>query len=62
MKGGFFMEVWFSMVKDVGFPAVVTFFLLYRIEGKLDELIQSVRTLPLDQSDVQIEEPLKKQA
>ncbi|EST11178.1 YvrJ family protein [Sporolactobacillus laevolacticus] len=56
------MEVWFSMVKDVGFPAVVTFFLLYRIEGKLDELIQSVRTLPLDQSDVQIEEPLKKQA
>lgn len=40
------MEVWFSMIKDVGFPAVVTFYLLYRIEGKLDELIQSVKTLP----------------
>ncbi|GGL58400.1 YvrJ family protein [Sporolactobacillus putidus] len=40
------MEVWLSMIKDVGFPAVVTFYLLYRIEGKLDELIQSVRALP----------------
>jgi hypothetical protein len=40
------MEVWLPIIRDVGFPAVVTFFLLYRIEGKLDELIQSVRTLP----------------
>lgn len=37
------MEVWLPMIRDIGFPAVVTFFLLYRIEGKLDELIQSVR-------------------
>ncbi|WP_010631516.1 YvrJ family protein [Sporolactobacillus vineae] len=40
------MEVWLPMIRDIGFPAVVTFFLLYRIEGKLDELIQSVRALP----------------
>ncbi|TGA98432.1 YvrJ family protein [Sporolactobacillus shoreae] len=44
------MDVWLPIVRDVGFPAVVTFFLLYRIEGKLDELIQSVRTLPAGQA------------
>ncbi|MCO7128092.1 YvrJ family protein [Sporolactobacillus shoreicorticis] len=55
------MEVWLSMVKDVGFPAVVTFFLLHRIEGKLDELIQSIRLLPVDQEADQRDELLKKQ-
>ncbi|MCI1880920.1 MAG: YvrJ family protein [Sporolactobacillus sp.] len=44
------MDVWFSMIRDVGFPAVVTFFLLYRIEGKLDELIRSVQALPVMQA------------
>ncbi|RYM06490.1 YvrJ family protein [Sporolactobacillus sp. THM7-7] len=39
------MEPWLTMIRDVGFPIVVTFFLLYRIESKLDELIQSVRNL-----------------
>ncbi|BBN98118.1 MULTISPECIES: YvrJ family protein [Sporolactobacillus] len=56
------MEVWFSMIKDVGFPAVVTFFLLHRIEGKLDELIQSVRLLPINQETDRTEERLQKQA
>ncbi|MFT8318031.1 MAG: YvrJ family protein [Sporolactobacillus sp.] len=59
------MDVWLSMIKDVGFPAVVTFFLLYRIEGKLDELIDSVKTLPLARSaarqDEAALEPVKKQ-
>ncbi|MFX3616169.1 MAG: YvrJ family protein [Sporolactobacillus sp.] len=59
------MDVWLSMIKDVGFPAVVTFFLLYRIEGKLDELIDSVKTLPLARSitrqDEATLEPVKKQ-
>ncbi len=50
------MDMWFAMIKDVGFPAVVTFYLLYRIEGKLDELIQSVRTLPLMQAAGRSEE------
>ncbi|WP_100487065.1 YvrJ family protein [Sporolactobacillus pectinivorans] len=44
------MDVWLPIIRDVGFPAVVTFFLLYRIEGKLDELIQSVRALPVSQT------------
>ncbi|MCQ2009756.1 YvrJ family protein [Sporolactobacillus sp. STSJ-5] len=55
------MEVWLSMVKDVGFSAVVTFFLLHRIEGKLDELIQSVRLLPVDQEAGQPDERMKRQ-
>ncbi|MCL1631467.1 YvrJ family protein [Sporolactobacillus sp. CPB3-1] len=56
------MEVWFSMIKDVGFPAVVTFFLLHRIESKLDELIRSVRLLPIDQEPGRTEDQLQKQA
>lgn len=40
------MDEWLAMIKDVGFPIVITFFLLSRIEGKLDELIQSVQKLP----------------
>lgn len=40
------MGDWISMVKDVGFPIVVTLYLLYRIEGKLDELNTSIQQLP----------------
>lgn len=36
------MEAWMSLVGDYGFPIVVTFYLLYRIEKKLDQLNQSV--------------------
>lgn len=35
-----------NMIKDVGFPIVVTLYLLYRIEGKLDELNTSIQQLP----------------
>ncbi|RYL89284.1 YvrJ family protein [Sporolactobacillus sp. Y61] len=49
------MDVWLPMIRDVGFPAVVTFFLLHRIEGKLDELIQSVKALPLLQAAARTE-------
>ncbi|CAM3249650.1 YvrJ family protein [Sporolactobacillus spathodeae] len=52
------MDVWLSLIKDVGFPAVVTFFLLYRIEGKLDELIDSVRMLPTAQHSARPDDPL----
>lgn len=34
-----------ALVSDVGFPAVITFFLLYRMESKLDDLIISIREL-----------------
>ncbi|MFZ3577481.1 YvrJ family protein [Virgibacillus sp. DJP39] len=40
------METWMSFVTDVGFPIVVTFYLLHRIEGKLNDLIESILTLP----------------
>lgn len=36
------MEAWLSLIGEYGFPIVVTFYLLYRIEKKLDTLNQSV--------------------
>ncbi|MBY8908227.1 MULTISPECIES: YvrJ family protein [Salinicoccus] len=36
---------WVPLVSDVGFPAVITFFLLHRMERKLDDLIISIRQL-----------------
>ncbi|GAA0606665.1 YvrJ family protein [Virgibacillus siamensis] len=40
------METWISFVTEVGFPIVVTFYLLHRIEGKLNDLINSIHALP----------------
>ncbi|WP_430790389.1 YvrJ family protein [Virgibacillus flavescens] len=40
------MEAWIAFVTDVGFPIVVTFYLLHRIEGKLNDLIESIHDLP----------------
>lgn len=40
------METWVSFVTEVGFPIVVTFYLLHRIEGKLNDLIGSIHALP----------------
>ncbi|HLS61132.1 MAG TPA: YvrJ family protein [Virgibacillus sp.] len=40
------METWVSVLTDVGFPIVVTFYLLHRIEGKLNVLIASIHELP----------------
>lgn len=40
------MEAWISLVTEVGFPIVVTFYLLHRIEGKLNDLINSIHALP----------------
>ncbi|PIC06211.1 MULTISPECIES: YvrJ family protein [Anoxybacillus] len=39
------MEAYLSLLSDVGFPIAVTFYLLHRIEGKLDAVIDSIRTL-----------------
>lgn len=40
------METLMPLIENVGFPIVVTLILLYRIEGKLDTLTQSVIDLP----------------
>lgn len=40
------MESVISFISDVGFPIIVTLFLLYRIEAKLDVVIQSIQSLP----------------
>ncbi|MBP2257734.1 YvrJ family protein [Virgibacillus alimentarius] len=40
------METWISFVTEIGFPVVVTFYLLHRIEDKLNTLIESIHALP----------------
>ncbi|GEM01171.1 MAG: YvrJ family protein [Bacillota bacterium] len=37
---------WIQLIADLGFPIVVTFYLLHRIETKLNTLIESIVTLP----------------
>ncbi|WP_084268865.1 YvrJ family protein [Oceanobacillus damuensis] len=40
------MEAGVSFITEVGFPIAVTFYLLHRIEGKLNQLIESIHSLP----------------
>ncbi|MBM7585481.1 hypothetical protein JOC86_002023 [Bacillus pakistanensis] len=40
------METIIPFISEVGFPIVVTLYLLYRIETKLDAVISSIQTLP----------------
>ena len=40
------MEELIPLISDVGFPIVVTLYLLYRIEAKLDAVVQSIQGLP----------------
>jgi hypothetical protein len=40
------MESFNSLISEVGFPIVVTLYLLYRIEAKLDVVVQSIESLP----------------
>ncbi|WP_421381770.1 YvrJ family protein [Bacillus salacetis] len=40
------MEEVMSFVSEVGFPIVVTMYLLHRIETKLEAVIASIRLLP----------------
>ncbi|GAB2538166.1 YvrJ family protein [Gracilibacillus alcaliphilus] len=39
-------QTWISFITDFGFPVVVTFYLLHRIETKLNTLIESIVALP----------------
>jgi hypothetical protein len=43
-----------SLISDLGFPVVVTFYLLHRIEAKLDGVIESIQRLPQQLSERQI--------
>src|SRR5699024_8253091 len=45
-KEGNALENWISFVTEVGFPIAVTFYLLHRIETKLNLLIESIHALP----------------
>jgi hypothetical protein len=40
------MESFIPLISEVGFPIVVTLYLLYRIEVKLDLVVQSIQSLP----------------
>lgn len=46
------MEQLLPLISDVGFPVVITLYLLHRIENKLDQLNESIQQLPkqLDKS------------
>ncbi|WP_079505067.1 YvrJ family protein [Mesobacillus jeotgali] len=41
------MEQLIPFISEVGFPIVVTLYLLQRIEAKLDAVIQSIQSLPV---------------
>ena len=38
------MEEWIKMIGNVGFPIVVTLYLLHRIESKLDGVIVAIES------------------
>ncbi|MFS0782540.1 YvrJ family protein [Bacillus sp. 1P06AnD] len=40
------MNEWIPFISEVGFPIVVTLYLLYRIETKLNALIQAMENMP----------------
>lgn len=48
------MADWISLLADVGFPVVVTLYLLMRIEGKLESLTLTIAEL--SQSIAQLKE------
>ncbi|WP_243385415.1 YvrJ family protein [Bacillus kexueae] len=40
------MQEWLPFISEVGFPIVVTLYLLHRIERKLDDVNHSIQMLP----------------
>lgn len=40
------MEELIPLISEIGFPIVVTLYLLYRIETRLNVLIESLQSLP----------------
>ncbi|TQR19475.1 YvrJ family protein [Psychrobacillus vulpis] len=39
------MEQWLSLIQDVGFPIFVSFYLMHRVESKLDEIKNALLSL-----------------
>ncbi|ART77244.1 YvrJ family protein [Sutcliffiella horikoshii] len=40
------MDQWWTWISEVGFPIVVTFYLLHRIEQKLEHVTKTLQQLP----------------
>lgn len=40
------MDEWVTFITELSFPVAITFYLLHRIEGKLDMLNKSIQMLP----------------
>jgi hypothetical protein len=40
------MNEWMNIISEVSFPIFVSFYLLYRIETKLEAVNQSIQSLP----------------
>lgn len=45
-KGDKTVDQFVPIISQVGFPIVVSLYLLYRIETKLDMVVQSIQNLP----------------
>ncbi|MBT2639758.1 YvrJ family protein [Bacillus sp. ISL-39] len=52
------MEQLIPFISDVGFPIVVTLYLLHRIEAKLDTVVQSIQGLPARLQEKHEPEPI----
>ncbi|CEG26964.1 YvrJ family protein [Bacillus sp. B-jedd] len=45
------MDQILPIISEVGFPIAVTLYLLYRIETRLDMVVQSIQDLPMKLND-----------
>ncbi|WP_059170302.1 YvrJ family protein [Bacillus sp. FJAT-27445] len=45
------MDQIIPVISEVGFPIAITLYLLYRIETRLDLVVQSIQALPARLSD-----------
>jgi hypothetical protein len=55
------MEMWLPLISEYGFPVMITLYLLYRIEAKLDLLNESVTELARVFQGTTLGEETKKQ-
>lgn len=42
------MEQWITLIQEIGFPIIVSFYLLYRIETKLEAIYSVLVSLKKD--------------
>lgn len=41
-RGGGGLDVWVRLVRDLGFPAVVAFYLLWRLDGQVSSIVREL--------------------